>query len=60
MNVSDLCASPYCADIARPGEDWCDGCLADRASIRAEYLFQVARLTEQQEARIAEQDEVVA
>lgn len=60
MRVSDLCASPYCADLALPGEDWCHDCLREMRLLRAEHAAEVARLTAEHEARVVEQDEAAA
>lgn len=55
--MSDLCASPFCADIALPGQDLCPGCLADLQAERAR-IDQAARdLTDVHEQRILEAEE---
>jgi hypothetical protein len=54
--VSDLCSSPFCADIALPGQELCAGCLADLQAERAQRDDETARLTTEHEARIAAEE----
>lgn len=56
-SIGDLCP---CGDLAAPGQDWCRGCLNDAAAARAVLQEEIALTTEQEEAKVIEQDEVWA
>ena len=55
-HYGDLCASPYCGDLASPGHSLCTGCLADRQAERAAVERHAVELTEAHEAEVAAQE----
>lgn len=53
--MSDLCASPFCHDIASPGRDLCAGCHADLEAERDRVEAEVRRLTVEHELLVSGQ-----
>lgn len=50
--VSDLCASPYCADICLPGRDYCAACWQDELHGREITRREAERLTAEHEEQV--------
>lgn len=56
----DLCATKECYDLAHPGHDHCNACIADRQVEREITSQKAAAATAENEARTIDADEVVA
>lgn len=58
--MSDLCASPYCDDVAAPGRDFCAQCWQDELRGREITRREAERVTAEHEEQVLAQDEAAA